>query len=107
MPQNGLLREIAQKLQKFGLHRSLASGDVGRIALELPLKLWAGPARWPTLDERVEAKHGDIKHTPAPYCWHVFGDSYNLWIESGGAKIILSADGRGLVLGTIEAFLLK
>ncbi len=29
MPKNGLLREIPQKMQKFGLHRSLTSGDVG------------------------------------------------------------------------------
>jgi len=45
MPQNGRLREIPQKVQKLTTHRSLASGDVGRIEPALTIggkaALWA------------------------------------------------------------------
>jgi hypothetical protein len=37
MPQNGRLREIPQKVQKLATHRSLGSGDVGRIRRALTL----------------------------------------------------------------------
>ena len=37
MPPNGQLREIPQKVQKLAAHRSLASGDVGRIGPALTI----------------------------------------------------------------------
>jgi hypothetical protein len=49
VPQIGRLRKIPQKVQKLAAHRSLASGDVGRIGLALTPKcaqgLCFGPGR--------------------------------------------------------------
>jgi hypothetical protein len=41
VPQNGRLREIPQKVQKLAAHRSLASGEVGRIGPALAGKACA------------------------------------------------------------------
>jgi hypothetical protein len=58
VPQNGLLREIPQKVQKFASQRSLASGDVGRIGPALTFNCGHPPATWNAINSVHEVKVG-------------------------------------------------